>query len=72
MKQQEDASYKIKNSTSDSSRSHERILRVAVHMSDTAGYVGLGRIVNKKTFTGFLPVARGILFKYSVDRLLHI
>jgi len=53
MKQQEDASYKIKNSTSYSSRCHERIFKVDVHMSDTAGFVGQGRIVNKKMCTGF-------------------
>jgi hypothetical protein len=53
MKQQEDASYKIKNSTYHSSRCHERIFKVDVHMSDTAGFVGLGRIVNKKISVGF-------------------
>jgi hypothetical protein len=72
MKQQEDASCKIKNSSSESSQCHEAILKVDVQMSDTAGFVGLGRIVNKKMSTGFLPVARGILFKDSAHRLLHI
>jgi hypothetical protein len=61
MKQQEKARYKIKNSTSDSSLRQERILKVAVHMSDAAGVVVLGRIVNKKMSTGFLPVARSLL-----------
>jgi len=32
-------------------------------MSDTVGFVELGRIVNKKISTSFFPVARGILFK---------
>jgi len=53
MKQEEDASYKIKNSTSHSSRCHEEILKVDVNTSDTAGFVGLDRRVNKKMSTGF-------------------
>lgn len=72
MKQRENASYKIKISTSYSSRCRERTFKIDVHMSDTAGFVGLCRIVNKKMCTGFLPVTRGMLFKDSVDRLLHI
>jgi len=47
-----------KNSTSDISRGHERILKVDVQMSETAGFVGLGRIVNKKMSTGFFASSK--------------
>jgi hypothetical protein len=72
MKQQENVNYKIENSTSDISRHHERILKVNVQISETAGFAGPGRIVNKKVSIGFMPVARGILFTDSAQRLLYI
>jgi hypothetical protein len=71
LNQQEEARYKLKNSISNSSLYQERMLKAAVHISDTAGFVGLGRIVNKKKSTGFVPAARGVLFKDHDDRLLH-